>query len=128
MIDIAYFCFLIYACIGVIKQRKTMLEYGATHGDYLLLLMSLLLCFFHWVMPFVLPELYYPIPIAACFYIPIIIVGRKHTLKYETSGTSLSNEAENASRHAVWVGFAGIALTLIVWIFAFSSSNLSNVY
>ena len=124
MIDIAYFGFLVFVIYSVIKHKKVMLEYGASSQRYSLLLVSLFLFFPYWFLPMILPQLFYPIPFAVAFYIPTILISRKLTLKYETSGTSLSNEAEKTSSYSTWVGIAGIIKTTILWVLTFATSRI----
>jgi len=61
-----------------------------------------------------------PMPIAALFFVPHLILSRFPLKRFERSGTSRIDIVERPLRDSVWMGYIGIVYTIFMWcLFAF---------
>jgi hypothetical protein len=105
-----------------------MMKYGATTLLYTFLLLSILICGSYGIVVLLCPALFYPVPLIVLMFIPSILIAKHLGGKYETSGTALSRDAERTAQSVMWAGVVGVIKTLLSWLLAFGSNNLSTPY
>jgi hypothetical protein len=69
-----------------------------------------------------------PVPLAALFFIPHIVLSRIPLMRLQRSGTSRVTAIERSIRDSVWLGYAGLAYIGLVWLISFVATHVSSHY